>query len=154
MTQTPTRTTVHIALFTQPDGITRAKHTIDFKGSIAEAEAITRAKHLIRAQNLGHTERGYLLNCLDIGNYVIGDLPAPTAPTQHTPAAAQHTPPAPHIPSRNAADTPDGAATAALKPTPQYTGSAIIGIAAMHKSNLVPVFSQEQALDTATMRRG
>lgn len=42
----------------------------------------------------------------------------------------------------------------ALKPTPnKYTGEKILGIAAMHKSNLVPVFSADQAVDTATMRR-
>ena len=42
----------------------------------------------------------------------------------------------------------------ALKPTPnKYTGEKILGIAAMHKSNLVPIFNAEQAVDTATMRR-
>lgn len=35
-----------------------------------------------------------------------------------------------------------------------YTGTKLLGIAAMHKSNLVPVFSQEEAEDVATMRRG
>ena len=41
-----------------------------------------------------------------------------------------------------------------LKPNPVYTGSAIKGIGTMHKSNAVPVFSDEQARDIATMRRG
>lgn len=42
----------------------------------------------------------------------------------------------------------------ALKPTPnKYTGEKILGIAAMHKSNLVPIFNADQAVDTATMRR-
>jgi hypothetical protein len=40
------------------------------------------------------------------------------------------------------------------KPNPVYTGSAIKGIGTMHKSNAVPVFSDEQARDIATMRRG
>lgn len=35
-----------------------------------------------------------------------------------------------------------------------YTGNNVIGIATMHKSNAVPVFTNEQAKETATMRRG
>lgn len=40
------------------------------------------------------------------------------------------------------------------KETPQYTGSAIKGIGTMHKSNAVPIFTDEQAIEIATMRRG
>jgi hypothetical protein len=40
-----------------------------------------------------------------------------------------------------------------IKQTPQYTGTAIIGVATMHKSNAVPVFSSEQAHDISKMRR-
>jgi hypothetical protein len=39
------------------------------------------------------------------------------------------------------------------KANPVYTGTAIKGIGTMHKSNAVPVFSDEQAKDIATMRR-
>lgn len=42
----------------------------------------------------------------------------------------------------------------ALKPNPVYTGDKIKGIGTMHKSNAVPVFSDEEAKDIATMRRG
>ena len=35
-----------------------------------------------------------------------------------------------------------------------YTGDKIIGIATMHKSNAVPVFSDEQAVEISRMRRG
>lgn len=35
----------------------------------------------------------------------------------------------------------------------EYTGSLIRGIATMHKSNAVPILSQEEATDIATMRR-
>jgi hypothetical protein len=35
-----------------------------------------------------------------------------------------------------------------------YTGDKILGIATMHKSNAVPVFSDEQAKDISRMRRG
>ena len=41
-----------------------------------------------------------------------------------------------------------------LKPNPVYTGTKIKGIGTMHKSNAVPVFSDEEARDIATMRRG
>lgn len=34
-----------------------------------------------------------------------------------------------------------------------YTGDNMIGIAAMHKSNLVPIFTSEGAKDVSTMRR-
>ena len=39
------------------------------------------------------------------------------------------------------------------KPNQQYTGNAIIGIGTLHKSNAVPIFSNQEALDIATMRR-
>lgn len=39
------------------------------------------------------------------------------------------------------------------KPSPTYTGSKIIGIATMHKSNMVPIFNDEAAKDVAKMRR-
>ena len=40
------------------------------------------------------------------------------------------------------------------KVIPRYTGTKVIGIGTMHKSNAVPVFSDEEAHDIATMRRG
>lgn len=36
----------------------------------------------------------------------------------------------------------------------KYTGDRLLGIATMHKSNMVPVFSQESAEEIAKMRRG
>lgn len=38
--------------------------------------------------------------------------------------------------------------------TKVYTGDAMIGLATMHKSNTVPVFRAEDAIDIARMRRG
>ena len=35
-----------------------------------------------------------------------------------------------------------------------YTGDKIIGIGTMHKSNAVPIFSDQEAKDISTMRRG
>jgi hypothetical protein len=55
-----------------------------------------------------------------------------------------------HYPSRDSG----GRANATLKPSPVYTGTKIIGIGTLHKSNAVPVFSNEEALDIAKMRRG
>jgi hypothetical protein len=52
-----------------------------------------------------------------------------------------------HIPSRNTGGN------AVLKPSPVYTGTKVKGIATMHKSNAVPVFSDEQAVDISKMRR-
>jgi hypothetical protein len=40
------------------------------------------------------------------------------------------------------------------KQIPKYTGTKILGIGTLHKSNGVPIFSEEEAVDIATMRRG
>jgi len=53
-----------------------------------------------------------------------------------------------HIPSR---DTGGNATLAAPK---IYTGTKVKGIATMHKSNAVPVFSDEEAVEISRMRRG
>jgi CRISPR/Cas system CMR subunit Cmr6 (Cas7 group RAMP superfamily) len=54
-----------------------------------------------------------------------------------------------HIPSR---DTGIGVAVKA--DVPVYTGNKIKGIGTMHKSNAVPVFSDEEAVEISKMRRG
>ena len=53
-----------------------------------------------------------------------------------------------HIPSLN---TGGNATLAAPK---VYTGTKVKGIATMHKSNAVPVFSDEEAVEISRMRRG
>jgi len=53
-----------------------------------------------------------------------------------------------HIPSRS---TEGGTAT--LSAPKVYTGTKVKGIATMHKSNAVPVFSDEEAKDISKMRR-
>ena len=53
-----------------------------------------------------------------------------------------------HIKSLNS-----GAGVAVLKPSPVYTGTKIKGIGTMHKSNAVPIFSDEEAVAIANMRR-
>jgi hypothetical protein len=52
-----------------------------------------------------------------------------------------------HIPSR------DTGGNATLAPAKVYTGIKVKGIATMHKSNAVPVFSDEEAVDISRMRR-
>ena len=54
-----------------------------------------------------------------------------------------------HIPSL---DT--GKGIAAKKEVTQYTGTAMLGIGQLHKSNAIPVFSKEDAIDISKMRRG
>jgi hypothetical protein len=53
-----------------------------------------------------------------------------------------------HIPSLNT-----GGGVATLAPAKVYTGTKVMGIATMHKSNAVPVFSDEEAIAISTMRR-
>ena len=47
----------------------------------------------------------------------------------------------------------DTGGNATLAPAKVYKGTMVKGIATMHKSNAVPVFSDEQAIDIARMRR-
>ena len=47
----------------------------------------------------------------------------------------------------------DTGGNATLKPAKVYTGTMVKGIATMHKSNAVPVFSNEEAIDISKMRR-
>jgi N-acetylglucosamine-6-phosphate deacetylase len=42
---------------------------------------------------------------------------------------------------------------ASLAPAKVYTGTKVKGIATMHKSNAVPVFSDEEAVEISKMRR-
>ena len=41
-----------------------------------------------------------------------------------------------------------------VRAIPTYTGDKIIGIGTMHKSNAVPIFSNQEAEDISKMRRG
>lgn len=54
----------------------------------------------------------------------------------------------PKYPSGDTYDTFVGA-----KREKQYTGDKLMGIGVMHKSNLVPIFKQEDAEEIARMRR-
>lgn len=54
-----------------------------------------------------------------------------------------------HIPSLST-----GEVGATKKDTMQYTGTKMLGIGTLHKSNAVPVFSDHEAKEMARMRRG
>ena len=56
----------------------------------------------------------------------------------------------PRIPSLNGGID---SAPALKMPDKVYTGTKIKGIGTMHKSNAVPIFSDEEAIDIAKMRR-
>lgn len=53
-----------------------------------------------------------------------------------------------HIPSRT-----DWAGVATKTEPKVYTGTKVKGIATMHKSNAVPIFSDEEAVEISKMRR-
>lgn len=56
-----------------------------------------------------------------------------------------------YYPSRT---TFGGSATKPINSTKVYTGTKMIGVGQMHKSNAVPIFSDQEAKDISTMRRG
>lgn len=76
------------------------------------------------------------------------------AVTAQSPALPRLQPPpgreTPRIPSLNGGVD----STPAVKaPDKIYTGTAIKGIGTMHKSNAIPIFSDEQAVEISKMRR-
>lgn len=73
-------------------------------------------------------------------------LPKSVKPTTKVKPYVRETP---HYPSLNS-----GYHDTAKKQIPQYTGTAMIGIGTLHKSNAVPIFSSDDAKEQARMRRG
>jgi hypothetical protein len=73
-----------------------------------------------------------------------------SAETYRSPAQNYRGAESPRIPSLN---NGIDASPAVLAPTKVYTGTKVKGIATMHKSNAVPVFSNEEAVDISKMRR-
>lgn len=47
-----------------------------------------------------------------------------------------------------------GVGVATKSASPVYTGNKVKGIGTMHKSNAVPIFSDEEAVEISQMRRG
>jgi hypothetical protein len=76
--------------------------------------------------------------------------PVSTKPvTLSAPAPYRRDSDKPRIPSLNTGWEP-----CVKAPDKIYTGTAIKGIGTMHKSNAVPVFSDEEAVEISRMRRG
>lgn len=73
------------------------------------------------------------------------EAPTYTTPTPHYRGATD-----PKIPSLNGGRD---MAAATKKAIPVYTGTKIIGIGTMHKSNAVPIFSDDDAKAISSMRR-
>ena len=70
--------------------------------------------------------------------------------------AKTYVPPAnPRLAELRSAPSVDTGHTGAvtIKQTPQYTGTKIVGIGTMHKSNAVPIFSDQEAKEISSMRR-
>jgi hypothetical protein len=55
--------------------------------------------------------------------------------------------------TKNIKSLSTGLNVAPLKPVNVYTGTKMLGIGQLHKSNAVPVFSDQDAIDIARMRR-
>ena len=60
-------------------------------------------------------------------------------------------PPGRETPKINSVDT--GWVTCSKPTDKEYTGTKVKGIGTMHKSNAVPIFSDEEAIEISTMRR-
>ena len=72
-------------------------------------------------------------------------------------AAAPYVPPAPSIREASLPRIPSRATAGGSCARPAdkvYTGTAVLGIAQMAKSNAVPVFSTQEIVDIGRMRRG
>lgn len=54
---------------------------------------------------------------------------------------------------RPASLNPADMSPATKKQTPVYTGTKMLGIGTMHKSNSVPIFSNDEAIEISKMRR-
>jgi hypothetical protein len=56
--------------------------------------------------------------------------------------------------SRHIGSIDNGIGSVTKKASPTYTGDAMIGIGQLHKSNAVPIFKAQDAIDISKMRRG
>lgn len=76
-------------------------------------------------------------------------VPKKTTKKSYAPPVSIRRDTGPHVPSL---DTGVKGAVTVKKPM-QYTGDKIVGIGTMHKSNAVPIFSDQEAKDISSMRR-
>lgn len=98
-----------------------------------------------------HSDRMTLEEFIDYKHGVIKESPKPTKPSNYKPQPepCRRESSTAHIKSLST----DVGGACTLAPKKEYTGTAILGIATMHKSNAVPVFNTEQAEEISRMRR-
>jgi hypothetical protein len=104
----------------------------------------------MRQQYMHSSQFGTVEEYID---YCHGKLPAKKKTTKK-PTSWK---PAPSYRRETAADSAPSARLLPDSPSErtaqQYTGTLLTGLAVMHKSNIVPVFDKNQAIEIATMRR-
>ena len=82
-------------------------------------------------------------------NKINSKVAAKVSHAQYTPPTVVRRDTGPRLPSLDTGHT--GAVT--VKAPMQYTGTKVKGIGTMHKSNAVPIFTDDEAKDIARMRR-
>lgn len=76
---------------------------------------------------------------------------------KRSPTAVLYVPPAMNFRGAETLNKPSfgtGMGVALKTEPPKYTGNKVKGIGTMHKSNAVPIFSDEEAVEISQMRRG
>ncbi len=108
------------------------------KPNKAQRELAAQWEALVKSQSRP-LERGAKAKAVKASGKAPSKMPQLTIPTERS--------------SRNVASVDSGKGSASLAQPPQYTGNKVIGLATMHKSNMVPIFNNEAAEDVAKMRR-
>jgi len=90
-----------------------------------------------------------------LDKYEIKDAATKVRPTARVATTSGYSPA--HDPKRSTRHIPSldtGQGLAARPADKVYTGDAMLGVSVLHKSNGIPVFRQEDAIDISKMRRG
>ena len=90
-----------------------------------------------------------------LDKYEIKDASTKVRPTARVATTSGYSPA--HDPKRSTRHIPSldtGQGLAARPADKVYTGDAMLGVSVLHKSNGIPVFRQEDAIDISKMRRG
>lgn len=90
-----------------------------------------------------------------LDKWEVKDVPTKVRPTARVAPTNSYSPA--HDPKRSTRHIPSvdtGQGIAARPADKVYTGDAMLGVSVLHKSNGIPVFRQEDAIDISKMRRG
>jgi hypothetical protein len=90
-----------------------------------------------------------------LDKWEVKDAPTKVRPTARVATTSGYSPA--HDPKRSTRHIPSldtGKGIAARPADKVYTGDAMLGVSVLHKSNGIPVFRQEDAIDISKMRRG